>query len=74
MQDNNDKLNSIRDGMEDLRAGIREGNQGMEQLVSSFLSTSELLRKVTEGEKVNEEYIYDVLDRWAAERGIKRKK
>ena len=74
LQDNNDKLNSIRDGMEDLRAGIREGNQGMEQLVSSFLSTSELLRKVTEGEKVNEEYIYDVLDRWAAERGIKRKK
>ena len=34
--------------------GIREGNQGMEQLVSSFLSTSELLRKVTEGEKVKE--------------------
>ena len=74
LQDNNDKLNSIRDGMEELRVGLREGNQGMETLVESFASTSELLRKVTEGEKVNEAYIYDILDRWAADRGVKRKK
>ena len=74
LQDNNDKLNSIRDGMEEIRVGIREGNRDMETLVESFATTSELLRKVTEGEQVNEAYIYDILDRWAAERGIKRTK
>ena len=74
LQDNNDKLNSIRDGMEEIRVGIREGNRDMESLVESFATTSELLRKVTEGEQVNEAYIYDILDRWAAERGIKRTK
>ena len=74
LTENNDKLNSIKDGMEELRAGIRDGNDSVEKLVASFLSTSELLRKVTEGEKVNEEYVYDLLDRWAADRGIKRKK
>ena len=74
LQENNDKLNSIKDGVEELRSGIKEGNQGMETLVASFLATSDLLRRVTEGERVNEEYIYDILDRWAAERGVKRKK
>lgn len=74
LQDNNDKLNSIRDGMEEIRVGIREGNRDMETLVESFATTSELLRKVTEGEQVNEAYIYDILDRWAAERGVKRTK
>ena len=74
LQDNNDKLNSIKDGVEEIRAGIREGNQTVESLVESFWATSDLLRRVTEGEKVNEAYIYDILDKWAAERGIKSKK
>lgn len=74
LQDNNDKLNSIKDGVEELRSGVRENNQSMENLIASFLTTSDLLRKVTEGEAVNEAYVYDILDRWAADRGVKRKK
>ena len=54
LQENNDKLNSIKDGMEELRSGLREGNQGVESLALSFAATSDLLRKVTEGEQVNE--------------------
>jgi len=71
---NVDKLNSIRDGVEELRAGIESGNRGVTELVATFATTSDLLRKVTEGERVNEEYIFDILDRWAADRGVKRKK
>ena len=74
LQENNDKLNAIRDGMEEIRAGIRGGNQGVEALLAEFLTTSELLRRVTVGERVNEAYIYDILDRWAADRGVKRRK
>ncbi len=74
LQDNSDKLNSIKDGVEELRSGVRENNQSMENLIASFLTTSDLLRKVTEGEAVNEAYVYDILDRWAADRGVKRKK
>ena len=74
LQDNNDKLNAIRDGMDEIRAGIREGNQGIGEILASFLATSELLRKVTEGGQVNEAYIYDILDRWAADRGVRRRK
>ena len=74
MQENNDKLNAIKDKVEEIKSDLKEGNQGVEELVESFRSTSELLRQVTEKEKVNEEYIYDILDRWAAERGIVRRK
>ena len=74
MQENNDKLNAIKDRVEEIRSDLKEGNQGVEELVESFRSTSELLRRVTENEKVNEEYIYDILDKWAAERGIVRRK
>ncbi|MBO4472452.1 MAG: hypothetical protein J5765_01450, partial [Clostridia bacterium] len=59
---NVDKLNSIRDGVEELRAGIESGNRGVTELVATFATTSDLLRKVTEGERVNEEYIFDILD------------
>ena len=71
---NVDKLNSIRDGVEEIRAGIESGNRGVSELVATFATTSDLLRKVTEGETVNEQYIFDILDKWAAERGVKRKK
>ena len=74
LQDNVDKLNSIRDGFEEIRSGIEENNKGVTELVTSFSTTSELLRKVTEGNTVNEQYIFDILDKWAADRGVKRKK
>ena len=74
MQENSNKLNAIKDRVEEIRSDLKEGNQGMEDLVESFRSTSELLRRVTENEKVNEEYIYDILDKWAADRGIVRRK
>lgn len=74
LQDNVDKLNSIRDGFEEIRSGIEENNKGVTDLVTSFSTTSELLRKVTEGNTVNEQYIFDILDKWAADRGVKRKK
>ena len=74
LQNNNDKLNSIKDGIDELRGGIQKENQSVETMVASFLATSDLLRRVTEGGQVNEAYIYDILDNWAAERGIKRKK
>ena len=74
LRENVDKLNSIRDGVEEMRAGIESGNKSVETLAATFVTTSDLLRKLTEGETVNEGYIYDILDKWAADRGVKRKK
>lgn len=74
LQENNDKINSIKDGFDEIRSGIQSGNKNIAELISSFASTSDLLRKVTEGQSVNEAYIYEILDKWAADRGVKRKK
>ena len=57
-----------------MRTGIESGNKSVEALAATFVTTSDLLRKLTEGETVNEGYIYDILDKWAADRGVKRKK
>ena len=74
LAENNDKLNSIKARFSDLETGVRKGNDDIEALTASFIATGDLLRKVTEGESVNESYIYDILDRWAADRGVKRTK
>lgn len=74
LAENNDKLNAIKARFNDLEEGVRQGNGSIEALVASFAATGDLLRKVTEGESVNEAYIYDILDKWAADRGVKRKK
>ena len=74
LADNNDKLNSIKARFTELESGVRQGNESIEALTASFVATGDLLRRVTEGESVNESYIYDILDRWAADRGVKRKK
>ena len=74
LSENNDKLNGIKERFVDLEADVKEGNRTIDSLVSSFSATSDLLRKITEGESVNEAYIYDILDRWAADRGVKRKR
>ena len=74
LAENNDKLNSIKARFTALETGVKQGNDSIEALTASFLATGDLLRKVTEGESVNESYIYDILDRWAADRGVKRTK
>jgi len=74
LAENNDKLNSIKARFASLEEGMQQGNESIGTLAASFSTTSELLRKITEGEYVNEGYIYDILDKWAADRGVKRKK
>jgi len=74
LQENYDKINGIKDRFVSFENEIKQGNEGIETLISSFETTSDLLRKVTENGKVNEEYLFDILDRWAADRGVKRKK
>ncbi|MCR4726291.1 MAG: hypothetical protein K5753_03630 [Clostridia bacterium] len=74
LSENSDKLNSIKGSFSALEEGVKKENKSLEELAASYAATSDLLRKITEGEKVNEEYIFDVLDKWAADRGVKRKK
>ena len=44
------------------------------ELVESYNNTNQLLKNITEKKDVNEQYIFDLIDAWAKERGVKTKK
>ena len=49
-------------------------NENITDLVNSYKSTNELLTNIVMSEGVNEEYIFEILDKWAKERKVKIKK
>ena len=57
-----------------ITAEIEEEKKSIDALAETYASSNELLKKIVEKQDVNEEYIYDILDRWAESRRVKTKK
>ena len=74
LKQNADKIEDIRKENEELSAAVAQQGKDISTLVSVFAETSALLKKTVEGSTVNEEYLFDALDRWAADRKVKIKK
>ncbi len=74
LKQNADKIEAIRKENEQLSAAVAEQGKDIAILISEFSNTSALLRKLVEGGSVNEEYLYDAFDKWAADRKVKTKK
>ena len=67
-------VQSIKDGNENLVKYLEDEKRSIGELAESYKNTSELLKKVVEQNGVNEEYIFDILDRWAESRRVKTKR
>lgn len=67
-------VQSIKDGSENIVKYIEEEKKNVAELAENYLVSSELLKKIIEKNDVNEEYIFDILDRWADSRKVKHKK
>ncbi len=74
IQENTSKLNAVVENNEKLLSGIAENNLSLEKIIVKYDTTSELLKKVVEKNYVNEEYIFEILDKWAMDRKVKTKK
>ena len=74
LKQNADKIETIRKENEDLSAAVAQQGKDIAVLITEFSQTSELLKKLVEGSSVNEEYLFDAFDKWAAERKVKIKK
>lgn len=74
LKENADKIEAIRKENEQLSAAVAAQSKDIATLVSEFSKTTELLKKTVEGSTVNEQYLFDVLDKWAADRKVKIKK
>ncbi|MDE6201295.1 MAG: hypothetical protein K2M47_05405 [Clostridiales bacterium] len=71
---NADKIEAIRQENEQLSAAVAAQGKDIATLVAEFAKTSELLKQSVEGSTVNEQYLFDVFDKWAADRKVKIKK
>ena len=74
LKQNADKRETIRKENEDLSAAVAQQGKDIAVLITEFSQTSELLKKLVEGSSVNEEYLFDAFDKWAADRKVKIKK
>lgn len=74
LADNGRKIDQIRKENEALSSALSEQNKTVKELIDAFRVTTDVLNKTVEGNKVNEEYIFSVLDKWAASRKVKIKK
>lgn len=70
----NKKLEDIKAGNENLTKRIEEENKNLQALMESFESTGMFIKKAVDSNAVNENYIFDILDKWAEDRKVKKKK
>ena len=74
LKDNADKIEAIRKENEELGKLVAQQGKDIATLIAMFTQSTALLKKVVEGSTVNEQYLFDVLDKWAADRKVKIKK
>ena len=68
------KIDKIKDKNESIFEAILEEKGSIDKLVDSYNASNKLLKKVVENNDVNEQYIFELLDKWAEERNLKIKK
>ena len=71
---NAEKIEAIRKENEQLSELVSQQSKDIATLTAMFSESTALLKKVVEGSTVNEQYLFDVLDKWAADRKVKIKK
>lgn len=72
--DSNQKINAVKSGSEALMKNISNQKGSIEELTSTYRETNRLLKQIVEKDDVNEQHLYEVLDRWAETRRVKIKK
>ncbi|MBQ8451809.1 MAG: hypothetical protein IJ538_03430 [Clostridia bacterium] len=74
LMENSKTIQSVKSGNENIAKSLADERKNIDELVKNYQISNELLKKIVEKNDVNEEYIFDVLDRWAEERHVKYKK
>lgn len=71
---NAEKTESMRKENEELGKVVAQQSKDIATLTAMFSETTALLKKVVEGSTVNEQYLFEAFDNWAADRKVKVKK
>lgn len=71
---NTSMIQSIKDGNENMIKRLEEEKKNISDLFAEFKTSNDLLKKIVENQDVNEEYVFDIIDKWAMSRNVKTKK
>ena len=74
LKNNNEKIGSIKDKSESVLETLLDEKSNINQLIEQYSETNRLLKNITEKQDVNQQYIFDLIDACAQERGVKTKK
>ena len=72
--ENTKTIQEIKSGNTNVVTHLMEEKSSIEELSENYRATNALLKKILEKNDVNEEYIFEILDRWAEDRKLKIKK
>lgn len=67
-------IQEIKSGNENIAKRLEEEKLSIDALAINYTQSNNLLKTIVEKQDVNEEYIFDILDRWAESRNVKTKK
>jgi len=67
------RLEGISQGIDAIVKRQKDEAGGLERLAETYNQTNILLKKVVEKDDVNEEYIFEIIDKWAKDRKVKTK-
>lgn len=74
LKTSSEKIAQIQDKNNSIFETILEEKGSIEKLVESYNASNKLLKNIVEGNDVNEQYIFEILDKWAEDRKVKTKK
>ena len=71
---NNNMISLIQDKNNSVYHALLEEKTSIEKLIENYTASNNLIKKVVENNDVNEQYIFEILDKWAEDRHVKTKK
>lgn len=74
LKDSVDAIGQIKERSNNILETVKNEHQSIEKLAESYDNSTKFLKKIVENNDVNEEYLFEVLDRWAESRRVKTKK
>lgn len=74
LKQSGEKISLIKDKNDSVFETLVDEKESIAKLILEYQNNNELLKKIVERNDVNEEYIFDILDKWAENRKVKTKK
>lgn len=74
LKNQNEEIKRIQDKNTSIFDAIVEEKGSVEKLIEAYTSSNAILKKIVDNNDVNEEYIFEILDRWAEDRKVKTRK